>query len=350
VSEERLVAAALAGDREAFATLADRHRRPAEALVRRLLRDPLEAEDVVQEAVLRAYLGLDQLRQPARFGAWLCGIAINLARMRLRRLARSAPLPEGLAASEPADELGALREALAVLPPAQREAVVMHYVVGLSGLEIAELVGRSPGAVRVQLHRARERLRDVLAPQTPMRKEKRMVEMTVEAVLARTEGERLGEQRVIVLREREGQRLLPIFVGSPEGDALTLHLAGELPMRPFTIDLAARLLEVTGARVECVLVSRLHENVFYASIRVASEEVDARPSDALNLATRVGAPIYADEEVLTQAAVDEDGDLSAHLQSRLEEFAGPGAPAGEWVRYALSFREGFLGPQAERRE
>src|SRR5690348_17965683 len=127
-----------------------------------MLRDPVEAEDVVQEAILRAYLGLEQLREPARFGSWLCGIALNLARMRLREAARWAALPETVAAMESPDELGQLRDAIEVLPRGQREAVVMHYLIGLSGSEVAALLGRSPGSVRVQLHRARERLREAL--------------------------------------------------------------------------------------------------------------------------------------------------------------------------------------------
>src|SRR5437764_15403226 len=92
LADELLVAAALRGDRGAFARLVDRHRPRTHALARRLLRDPAEAEDVVQEAVLRAYLALGDLREPARFGAWLCGISLNLSRMRLRSARRLEPL------------------------------------------------------------------------------------------------------------------------------------------------------------------------------------------------------------------------------------------------------------------
>src|SRR6266508_4854906 len=87
-TDGELVAAALAGERAAFGELIDRHRPRAVGLARRLLGDPLEAEDVVQEALLQAYLGLEELRAPERFGAWLCGIAANLAKMRLRAAAR----------------------------------------------------------------------------------------------------------------------------------------------------------------------------------------------------------------------------------------------------------------------
>src|SRR4029453_2708200 len=86
VSERELVVAAAAGDPAAFASLVERSRARVEAVVLRLLpRD--EAEDVTQEALLRAYLAMSTLRDPDRFLGWLCGIAVNLAKMRLRRLA-----------------------------------------------------------------------------------------------------------------------------------------------------------------------------------------------------------------------------------------------------------------------
>jgi hypothetical protein len=79
VRDDELVAAALEGDPAAFATLVDRNRSRVDAVVGRMVGE--EAEDIVQEALLRAYLGLSQLRDPQRFGAWLCGIAVNLAKM-----------------------------------------------------------------------------------------------------------------------------------------------------------------------------------------------------------------------------------------------------------------------------
>jgi RNA polymerase sigma factor (sigma-70 family) len=348
VTDERLVAAARAGDRTAFATLIDRHRAPVEAAVRRLLRDPVESEDVVQEAILRAYLGLEQLRRPDRFGSWLCGIALNLARMRLRQVARLTALPDTVYATEPPDELGQLRDAIAVLPLAEREVVVMHYLIGLSGREIAELVGRSPGSVRVQLHRARKRLRESLPH--PRREVPTMVEVTVDEVLAQYEGDRPGDQRVIMLRERDGERLLPIWVGSPEGNALALHLGRELPLRPLTIDLAARLVEVAGARVERVVISRLHENVFYASIALDSEQVDARPSDAINLAVRTGAPIFAEDEVLADAGFDAQGDVPARLEEEAARIRGLERSSGEWRPLpAAVAKAAYAGPHSRAR-
>src|SRR5207244_2061054 len=122
-----------------------------------------EAEDVVQEAFLQAYLGLDRLRDPARFGAWLCAIGVNLAKMRLRS---RRPLPVGTPSDHGSDgadsvEISELvRSALDVLPPREREAVLLYYVDGLSSPQVASVLGERPGTVRVRLHRARRRLRE----------------------------------------------------------------------------------------------------------------------------------------------------------------------------------------------
>src|SRR5687767_1360989 len=116
-----LVAATLGGERSAFQALLDRHVDRVRLLAGRML-GPEDAEDVVQEALLQAFLGLERLRDPERFGSWLYGITLNLARMRLRR---RDPLPLAVDALErPAVDgdpgLEAVREALDVLPPRER--------------------------------------------------------------------------------------------------------------------------------------------------------------------------------------------------------------------------------------
>jgi RNA polymerase sigma factor (sigma-70 family) len=342
-TDSELVATALSGGREAFGELIDRHRLRAVALARRLLNDPLEAEDVVQEALLQTYLRLDELRDPGRFGAWLCGIAANLAKMRLRAASRglasleeldggrrvppgllAAPDPTPEQAAEARELLGLVRAAVDVLPDGQRDAVLLHYADGLSCQEIGGLLGRSTGAVRVRLHRARGELRELLRaahPETeplvaaarPRKEQGAMIEVTLEDVVVRV-AENGGDEprltnpsRIVLLREREGDRLLPIWVGQPEGDALALHRGGASTPRPLTVELSVRLLELAGARVERVAVASLREKTFYATITLRAgdgmHEVDARPSDALNLAVRVGAPIVVDPAVMDEAGI-----------------------------------------------
>ncbi|HLF68171.1 MAG TPA: sigma-70 family RNA polymerase sigma factor, partial [Gaiellaceae bacterium] len=219
--DDELVTAARAGDPEAFAALVARHRARVAAVVERLVGD--EAEDLVQEALLRAYLGLSQLRDSARFGAWLCGIAVNLAKMRLRRRAHEARLtgePPSAYIEERAF-LHDVRDAVDLLPRAQRDVVLMHYVDDLSCEEIAGILDASPGAIRVRLHRARARLREELAPLAPAdrRKEKLvMIEVKLEDVLVRVAEDDpttlVSDHRVVLLKEADGTRLLPIWVGA----------------------------------------------------------------------------------------------------------------------------------------
>jgi bifunctional DNase/RNase len=217
--------------------------------------------------------------------------------------------------------------------------VLMHYIDGLSCDEIAALLGASPGAIRVRLHRARQQLREQLAPlaPTPMPKEEiRMIEMRVDDVIVRVAEDDpmklVADQRIVLLKEADGERLLPIWIGAAEGNALALRLTGETTPRPVTSDVMAELLRVAGARVERVAVTSLREKTFYAVIAVAVDsrvdDVDARPSDALNLAVRVGAPIFVDDSVLEQCALPE-GDLPTRLDAEAKE-ADQELPAGEW--------------------
>jgi RNA polymerase sigma factor (sigma-70 family) len=363
-TDAELVATTLAGDRRAFGELIDRHRPRAVVLARRLLRDPVEAEDVVQEALLQAFLALDGLRDSDRFGAWLCGITANLAKMRLRAPARgvasleelsgglrvppaalAAPDPSPHEAAEARELLGLVWAAIDLLPERQREVVLLHYLDGLSCQEIAALIGRSTGAVRVRLHRARAELRERLrvrhpdfettpAPAPLRSKEDSMIEVTPEDVVVRSlpDQDVTRRRRVVLLRERDGERTLPIWVGTPEGDALALQLAGAETPRPLTVDLAVRMLGVTGATIERVTISSLREHTFYGivSLRVGDElhEVDARPSDALNLAARVGASV-----VVEPAVMEEAGMPTADLFRSLDEEEARQAvepEEGEW--------------------
>jgi RNA polymerase sigma factor (sigma-70 family) len=315
-------------------------------LERMLPRD--EVEDVVQEALLRAYLGLSQLRDPERFGSWLCGIAVNLAKMRLRRNAAHASVLAvgGVGAAtvelEERELLGVVQEAVALLPAGQRNVVLMHYIDDLSCEDIARLLGTTPGAVRVRLHRARAELRRQLAPLAPVpivstKKELKMIEMKLEDVFVRVSADDpsklVAEQRVVLLQENGGGRLLPIWMGAAEGNALAFRLTGDSPPRPMTSDLMVELLRVTGGRVDRVTITALREKTFYATVAVGVdgrlEELDARPSDAMNLAIRVGAPIVVDDAVLEEAGLSRDA-----LPDRLEcdaEGEAIDVPPGEWV-------------------
>ena len=338
--DDDLVTAALAGDPAAFAALVERNRDRVEAVVERMVGE--EAEDLVQEALLRAYLGLSQLRDPARFGAWLTGIAVNLAKMRLRGRERERRLVAEPAADDGLEErelLELVRDAVELLPAGQRDVVLMHYIDGLSCEEIAALLDSSPGAVRVRLHRARGQLREQLAAVAPLPMPKEgicMIEMRLEDVIVRVAEDDpmkvVWDGRIVLLKEADGDRRLPIWIGAAEGNSLALRLTGETTPRPVTSDVMAELLRVTGARVERVAVTSFREKTFYAVIAIAVggrvEELDARPSDALNIAVRAAAPVFVDDGVLEESAMAA-GDLSAQLDTEISE-ADEELPPGEW--------------------
>jgi uncharacterized protein len=365
-TDGELVAATLAGDRRAFGLLIDRHVATATRLALRLLGSRSEAEDVVQEATLQAYLGLRELRDPDRFGAWFGAVAANLAKMRLRET-RGTLVPlnglDGRVATETGleahERLEAIEDALAELSPSEREAVLLHYVGGLTTPEIARRKGERVGTVRVRLHRARRRLQHVLAAFTPATaKERQMIEVEVRDVVVRVSRNGDGEatlamkSRIILLGEKEGERVLPIWIGAPEGDALGLHLAEVSTPRPMTIDLMARLLEAMGGRLERVVVSSLRDDTFYAAVHIsngAAQELDARPSDGINLAVRIGAPIFVDEEVFATAGFEaaDEGALDVELTERCAKH-GETPPPGEWRSLTPDLMTSWLPPLGRR--
>ena len=135
-----------------------------------------------------------------------------------------------------------------------------------------------------------------------------MVEVEVFDVLLHRNTAKDGHEvtsTVIVLREKGGDRVLPVWVGEPEATSIALALEGVETARPMAYHFTAALLEAVGAEVKSVTISRLVKDTFYATASVQRgrtlEQVDARPSDAINLALRTGAPIFAEERVLSKA-------------------------------------------------
>jgi RNA polymerase sigma factor (sigma-70 family) len=322
-----LVSAARRGDKAALATLVVRHRPMLVAACRGALGDADLAQDAAQEAALLALLSLDRLRQPDRFGAWLCGIGLNVCRRWLRERSRASwswdalqggraggwPVPEPGPAElvEAAEDAALVRAAVAALPAGQRVAVALHYLAGLTQAEAAAQAGTSVGAVKVRLHKARARLREQLGPWW---KEERMtvqeatgwVRMRVSDVRGGAASGERPERHVVVLDEVDGARRLLIWVGPFEATALAMGLQrAELP-RPGSFQFAAALLAAAGGRLREVRVTRLVEGTFYAEAVVDGAAgqggVDARPSDALTLALLTGAPVRVDPAVIEEAA------------------------------------------------
>lgn len=128
-----------------------------------------------------------------------------------------------------------------------------------------------------------------------------MVEMELIRILM---NERRGEQ-MVVLKEKAGKRTLPIIIGIPEASAIKLKISGIQPPRPMTHDLLKNIIEQLGATLKEVIIDRLQENTFYAKLILDNHNgeavvVDARPSDSIALALRVGCPIFTTEDLLNQ--------------------------------------------------
>jgi bifunctional DNase/RNase len=122
----------------------------------------------------------------------------------------------------------------------------------------------------------------------------------------------VGKQPIVLLKTAEGNKFLPIWIGHPEAAAILMKLQSQAPPRPMTHDLLSDVLEQLGAQVVRITVTELRENTFYAQITVQQDgteiEVDSRPSDAIALAIRSEAPIFAADRVIEESAIEFEGE------------------------------------------
>ncbi len=139
----------------------------------------------------------------------------------------------------------------------------------------------------------------------------------------------MSPQRIIILRELDSDRFLPIWIGPFEADAITLSLQELEVARPLTHDLLRNVLQTLDASVVRVNITELKDDVFYARIILSVDgrelEIDSRPSDALALAVRVNVPIFVAEEVMEEASSVPEEDVEAEeemedSEDRLEVF------------------------------
>ena len=122
----------------------------------------------------------------------------------------------------------------------------------------------------------------------------------------------VGKQPIVLLKTADGNKFLPIWIGHPEAAAILMKLQGASTPRPMTHDLVTEMLLQLEARVTRITVTDLRDNTFYASITIQMDgteiEVDSRPSDAIALAVRAEAPIFADERVIEESAIEFEGE------------------------------------------
>ena len=160
-----------------------------------------------------------------------------------------------------------------------------------------------------------------------------MREMTIEAIRVSL----MNYHRVVVLKEKDSNRFLPIWIGAPEADAIAVRQQGVSVPRPMTHDLLSSVISQLGSKILRIVVTEITNETFFARIllEVNGEEVevDSRPSDAIALAVRAEVPIFCEDVVLDQAgvlldevgAVAETGDRDTPPKVRAEELEGMSA-------------------------
>ena len=148
----------------------------------------------------------------------------------------------------------------------------------------------------------------------------------IEVKVARLGLDSVSNSYVVILQEKEGERLLPIWIGQPEAESIVMEMQKIKPPRPLTHDLCKRLIVGMGASLKRVQITKVQENTYYAELHLYRGEdvfhIDARPSDSIAIALRLAAPIFASESLLSSIEVEEQSEESSSATS-------PAADAGE---------------------
>jgi bifunctional DNase/RNase len=152
-----------------------------------------------------------------------------------------------------------------------------------------------------------------------------MIQMSIDSIRVSL----MNYQRVVILKEKDSNRYLPIWIGPNEADAIAVKLQNIELARPLTHDLLQSVIATLGASVNYIVVNKLQNDTFYAMLCLtvdgATVEVDSRPSDAIAVAVRAGAPIYVEEAVLEKAGIileEEPGKLAPEGKVDEKELKG----------------------------
>jgi RNA polymerase sigma-70 factor (ECF subfamily) len=329
-----LVASVQAGDREAFDTLLQRYSSSVLRLCTRLLDNSVEAQDILQEASLQAFLGLARLREPARFAAWFHAIAANLARSALRRrheLSLQQLDDDAITQVVWTDAPAALEEyymereihetilqALHDLSSVNRQAVIGFYLHGYSYEELAHLLDVPVSTVKGRLFQGRKLLKTLLRPLAetllhPHEKQRKEQNMTtsdlVELQIHSVRLLLLTQHYIAVLRDPHTERAIAIRLTPSEADILVVAFGARANKDewPFLQDLSQRLLESLDAQLQRVTINALAGQTLYATLTITqgaqTREIDMRLSESLALATRMGAPLFITRSLFENAAI-----------------------------------------------
>jgi len=328
-TDEMLVMRALEDDKQAFELLIERYQTMALFLALRYVGDREIARELLQEALLQAYLSLRRLQEPARFRSWVYGIVLNLCRSWRRDQARMPDMQdlsqahEKLLEADPQEiveqsELRqALREAIDVLLPNNRAVALLFYYEDCSIQSIARLLCISPTAVRNRLLKGREQLRthlrtiypDMLVA-TPRRyRRTKMVPMTVARV---QQQEKLLRTMVILVDEARQRGLLLWFMTERDFSSQMLMTMREQQKsavtEPHTTDFILDILRVLQGALEKVEIHTLYDDILYVHVKLrgpdgALQNVKARLENALPLVIESGCPVVVAEDILERQSI-----------------------------------------------
>jgi RNA polymerase sigma factor (sigma-70 family) len=329
---------------DAFARLVARYRPAIYGLAFAATGSVAEAEDLTQDALIAAYLSLPHLRDPHRFGAWLKGIARNMVRMWYRKRAAMPNFDGGhlidelnlghrrLSPEEHVDRqerLGRIRQAIQDLSTGNQQAITLRYWDEMSYAEISDTLDVPLSTVKSRLHNAKQQLKTQLDQEITERRTD-LIPVNVGEIYA-FESEH-GPAAIVMLEAGDG-RSLPIWIGPSEGMSLAIARVLGRVKRPLTFDLLTDIFTELGIELSQVVVNALQENTYHATLHLASDEgrheIDARPSDAINIAVRTGAPLYVAPDVMDRAGKMEH----EHLPDDLEPMEIP-----DWVFSQLDDR------------
>ena len=132
----------------------------------------------------------------------------------------------------------------------------------------------------------------------------------IELVLSKIKVDENRHEQLVVFREKDGNRLLPVVIGLPEIHAIKLKLGNVKPPRPMTHDLMLRIVQDLGGKLQRVVIDKLENSTFHAKIHILKENgqeviVDSRPSDSVAIALRAQVPVFVEDSILSTASVYE---------------------------------------------
>lgn len=156
-----------------------------------------------------------------------------------------------------------------------------------------------------------------------------MVEVVIDSIRVSL----ISQHRIVMLRDSDGERQLPIWIGPCEAESITLELQDTEVARPLSHDLMKNVIEAMNGKVSHILINELKDQVFYARLFIDVSgkliDVDCRPSDAIALAVRAKVPIFIEENVMEEVGILPEPDISQ--QAEEEEAAAPPPEKGEQI-------------------